>query len=308
MQLAVGDVDRDGRNELIVGGSPSANSGKTRSLAIYAWNGAGFDRLVSKDVTPDGDYLSHPSLAANVAVGSFYGVSEGPCIYMDSILLKYSSDGLDVLEVVDCQSGANRRLDHSYQEWGARAADFTGSGQEVLCVNTVPDEDTNNLLLAISPNQYVSFLSFSGSGQDRSYKIEKEYSARTGDSGGHVYEGKIEGRPCAIPFCLPNMDDDTIVLRYTGEHYYTYADPEVLAVLASPPYFADLANDDDDSQMIESKTSYGTSKGSGGGSTYSNSFSVGVYTSWEHSFSILGVELAHAEAESSINNTFTWGT
>ena len=79
-------------------------------------------------------------------------------------------------------------------------------------------------------------------------------------------------------------------------------------MLASPPYFADLANDDDDSQMIESKTSYGSSHSSGGGSTYSNSFSIGVYTSWEHSFSMLGVELAHSEVEATINNTFTWET
>ena len=111
-----------------------------------------------------------------------------------------------------------------------------------------------------------------------------------------------------MSFSLPNTDKDTTILKYTGEHYYNYSDPEVLAVLASPPYYADLANDDDDSPMIESSTAYSSTKGSGGGSTYSNSFSVGVYTSWEKTWSMLGVELASAEAEASINNTFTWET
>lgn len=96
----------------------------------------------------------------------------------------------------------------------------------------------------------------------------------------------------SLSFSLPNTDKDTTILKYTGEHYYNYSDPEVLAVLASPPYYADLANDDDDSQMIESSTAYSSTKGSGGGSTYFNSFSVGVYTSWEKTWSMLGVELA----------------
>ena len=40
--------------------------------------------------------------------------------------------------------------------------------------------------------------------------------------------------------CLANTDDDTSYMTYTGKHYYIYSDPQVLAVLASPPYFSDL--------------------------------------------------------------------
>ncbi len=293
--LAVGDLDCDGRNELVVGGSESADAAD-RTVAVYVWNGAGFDRLASASVDLADefgyDYTSRPTNAANVAVGAFYGAAEGPCIYLDSIVFGYGSGGIDVLDLVPWYTMA-LGTPISYSEWGARAADFTGSGQDVIGVNFHTGRIVND--------QFLSFAALSGSGDDR--KVQKLYSIETSTGKNASVFGTR-----AVPFCLPNTDDDSIVLRYTGEHYYTYADPEVLAVLASPPYFSDLANGDDDSQMIESKTSYSASRGSGSGQTHSNSLSVGVYTSWEQSFSILGVEIAHAEAEAAINNTFTWQT
>ena len=46
-------------------------------------------------------------------------------------------------------------------------------------------------------------------------------------------------------------------MTYTGKHYYTYSDPQVLAVLASPPYFSDLLDRDDLSgNYAESSTTY----------------------------------------------------
>ncbi len=336
--LTAGDIDNDGRNELIVGGSSDTKNRDARYLAIYGWNGTGFDKLAAKNVNPmDGSsglsdkyYMSLPYMAANLTVGKFYGLSDGPCIYMDSIILRYGTGGIEVLDLADKHTnyfygtdfeGVNDHL--FYVEWNARAADFTGSGQEAVGVNRMApwvaysDRDSGQdrdhtfayeaaLGGYTFKNQHLNILSFGGSGQNRT--VSNVYHQYASPSGYEVVDGELDITPRAVPFCLPDTDNDTIVLKYTGEHYYTYADPEVLAVLASPPYFADLANDDDDSQMIESKTAYSKSKGSGSGSGYSNSFSVGVYTSWEQSFSILGVELAHAEAEAAINNSFTWET
>ena len=71
--------------------------------------------------------------------------------------------------------------------------------------------------------------------------------------------------------CLANTDDDTSYMTYTGKHYYTYSDPQVLAVLASPPYFSDLLDRDDLSgNYPESTTSYSSSTGS-------TTISVGAY-------------------------------
>ena len=331
--LTAGDIDNDGRSELMVGGSTSTTNRDARYLAIYGWNGTGFDKLAAQNINPTDDssglsdkyYMSLPYMAASLTVGKFYGLGDGLCIYMDSIILRYGTGGIEVLDLADKGTnyfygtdfeGVNDHL--FYVEWSARAADFTGSGQEAVGVNRmslwVDEKDRDNAHMfaynAVNAdtfkNQHLNILSFGGSGQSRTVKnVYHQYADPS-------YSGMIDGEaymtPRAVPFCLPNTDDDTIVLRYTGEHSYTYADPEVLAVLASPPYYADLANDDDDSQMIESKTSYGRSEGSGSGSSYSNSFSVGAYTSWEHTFSIFGVELFSAEAEAAINNTFTWET
>ena len=55
-------------------------------------------------------------------------------------------------------------------------------------------------------------------------------------------------------------------MTYTGKHYYTYSDPQVLAVLASPPYFSDLLDRDDLSgNYAESSTTYSSMKGTENG-------------------------------------------
>ena len=124
------------------------------------------------------------------------------------------------------------------------------------------------------------------------------------DSGIKVWENEVKGSG----FCLPNTDKDSSSIRYTGEHYYTYTDPKILAVLASPPYFKDLFNGEVGGDIEPSGTSYGTTKGSGSGSSNSNTISAGLYTSYEKSVSIFGVELFRYEAELEVNNHMTWET
>lgn len=318
-----GDVDNDGYNELVLGGSLANSTNDSRYLAIYEWTDKGFEIVTQQNfdlfeeengvrtwqnIKDEKKYYSMPFAPANIAVGKFYGIGEAPCIYLDSIVIQYGSDGFDILDLLTKQL----YKDGPYVEWGARSADLTGSGQDLLFTLGNAAEVTNakniqelfqQSLASVYKNYYFLTGINLSKGSD-SYGAKSIYTKASYYS----YEDNNIRNYASLSFSLPNTDNDTTILRYTGEHYYTYADPEVLAVLASPPYFADLANDDDDSQMIESSTSYGTTKGSGSGTSHSNSFSVGVYTSWEKTWSILGVELASAEAEFSINNTFTWET
>lgn len=325
--FTAGDVDNDGYNELVMGGSLANSDRNSRYLAVYEWNGSGFSIVAEQNfklfeeengvrkwqnIKNDTAYYSMLFAPANVAVGKFYGIGESPCIYLDSIVIEYGSEGFDILDLM-ASDMVYPKGGQYYVEWGARAADTTGNGQDTLLTmsNAVANIDQANSVAdymqlawaSYYQNQYaLSGICFrkssDGYAADRVLSKTATYSAA--DSNFLNF--------ASLSFSLPNTDNDTAILKYTGEHYYTYSDPEVLAVLASPPYYADLANDDDDSQMIESSTAYGTSEGSGGGTTHSNSFSVGVYTSWEKTWSMLGVELASAEAEFSINNTFTWET
>ena len=325
--FTAGDVDNDGYNELVMGGSLANSDRNSRYLAVYEWNGSGFSIVAEQNfklfeeengvrkwqnIKDDKTYYSMLFAPANVAVGKFYGIGESPCIYLDSIVIEYGSEGFDILDLM-ASDMVYPKGGQYYVEWGARAADTTGNGQDTLLTmsNAVANIDQANSVAdymqlawaSYYQNQYaLSGICFrkssDGYAADRVLSKTATYSAA--DSNFLNF--------ASLSFSLPNTDKDTAILKYTGKHYYTYSDPEVLAVLASPPYYADLANGDDDSQMIESSTAYGTSEGSGGGTTHSNSFSVGVYTSWEKTWSMLGVELASAEAEFSINNTFTWET
>ena len=127
----------------------------------------------------------------------------------------------------------------------------------------------------------------------------------TGDA--HYSQTKKVNSSYAL--CLANTDNDSSYMNYAGKHYYTYTDPQVLAVLASPPYFADLLDRDDLSgNYPESTTSYSSSTGSGGGSTGSTTISVGAYVSYEQDIKIFGVTVASWEAEATITAGFTWET
>ena len=76
----------------------------------------------------------------------------------------------------------------------------------------------------------------------------------------------------------------------------------MLAVLASPPYFADLLDRDDLSgNYPESTTSYSSSTGS-------TTISVGAYVSYEQDIKIFCVTVASWEAEATITAGFTWET
>ena len=125
-------------------------------------------------------------------------------------------------------------------------------------------------------------------------------------------QGAAEMLPLAntsvTPYCyaLVNTDTDTNVMRYTGEHWIQHSDPQVLAVLASPPYFGDLMDAEGLSGSYgSSATEFGTSTSSETGESYANTVSAGAYVSFEHDFETLpGVKVASLEFE--INASYSW--
>ena len=69
-----------------------------------------------------------------------------------------------------------------------------------------------------------------------------------GDNEGYYVNNKQVNSSYAI--CLANTDNDSSYMNYKGNHYFTYTDPKILAVLASPPYFKDLLNDRDRKSVV----------------------------------------------------------
>ena len=82
---------------------------------------------------------------------------------------------------------------------------------------------------------------------------------------------------------MPDTDSDSIYLKY-DKHQFFWADPVIIAALASPPYFGSLPSD----TYTNSQTAYGRSTSSAVGKTESFSVSAGAYVSAEIKAGALG--------------------
>jgi hypothetical protein len=97
--------------------------------------------------------------------------------------------------------------------------------------------------------------------------------------------------------CLPNVDDDSFILRDTGGREMLFSDPHVIAVLASPPYYEGLNEDGDGG------TSFGYNKSKGESSGNSFGFSIGASIGTEFKIPIIEVG---TEVEATLKASFAW--
>lgn len=81
-----------------------------------------------------------------------------------------------------------------------------------------------------------------------------------------------------VSLCLPDIDNDSVRLKYEGE-YPIYTNPEVYAILQASPYFDDVQEVYE--YVNNGGTSYSTSKGSSNTVSANLSISVGAYVSSE---------------------------
>ena len=81
-----------------------------------------------------------------------------------------------------------------------------------------------------------------------------------------------------VSLCLPDIDNDSVRLKYEGE-YPVYTNPEVYAILQVSPYFDDVQEVYE--YVNNGGTSYSTSKGSSNTVSANLSISVGAYVSSE---------------------------
>lgn len=95
-----------------------------------------------------------------------------------------------------------------------------------------------------------------------------------------------------------DVDDDSLVLTLT-EMKREYSEPDVMAILEAPPYFAEINGGD----TGNSATNYGTSKSTETGTSESTGFSAGITVGYEVDGLFFG-----GGAETSINTSFTSST
>ena len=294
-------------------------------------------------------FYSSPLAVSDTAVITRpIGEDGGDLLYFDSLIIEYTDSGLNIKEAWDTSKAmqSDTGSPQDYVEYSANAADLTGrKGAGALAVITQTMSSTTTTPAYYTQKGthkepvfgQVSYYKnwWHKIFRKRSYKqVITGYKDVQGESTVNVdydrfneshtymtvidrsegdsetgYYTKHEEVDSSMALCMANTDNDSSVMNYTGKHYYTYTDPKILAVLASPPYFKDLLDRDDLSgNYAESTTTYSSSKGSGSGTTSSSTISAGAYVSFEQDIKIFGVTVASVEAETQITAGFTWET
>ena len=264
-------------------------------------------------------------------------------LYFDSLVISCDENGLNIKQALDNQTNAMPGED--YVEYDASAGSVTtavdannntaGSGTLFTLTQTM-SKDTEHKSdsytvkgqvpkyerrayykswwhkLFRRKSYYQAFVGYETVDQ----AVQTPYTTRTPGttrlSTVNLFDGSQPVKTdvnSSYTLCLANTDDDTSYMTYTGKHYYTYSDPQVLAVLASPPYFSDLLDRDDLSgNYAESSTTYSSMKGTENGTSSSSTISVGAYVSFEQEFSVFGVKIGSVEAEAAFTSGFTYET
>ena len=304
----------------------------------YVWSAMGDKVRTGKAVDR---FYSLPLCVANTAIIT-RPLSEdgGDLLYFDSLIIAYTDKGLTIEESWDNTKATPGGSDKDYVEYEASAGALTGddaAGTLFTMTQTMSTtaEKTASYIMTGSHEEpqftrdyyyknwfcklfkkktyYWRFTGYKTVDDTkevnvgyRGYVAGDTYITTADRSENYLNLKKVDS---SYALCLANTDNDSSYMNYTGKHYYTYTDPKVLAVLASPPYFGDLLERDDLSgNYPESTTTYASSTGSGSGSTGSTTITAGAYVSYEQDLKVFGVTIASIEAEATVTAGFTWET
>lgn len=304
--LTVGDINADGYDELIVTGQPVADLGKNtaRCYMIYTYDGT--DKLAclaSNIVRPvDGEYKteeiinpddgsttikkywnskngfdegyrSSEGMRTNAAVVKLQGY-DNPYLYLDSCLYEYVGQLSLKMSLDDAKYDGEHQLNslwldgECYVEFGAAAANINGV------------DDSGNRL---GDQLYVSFYPQTSSVNGSNHYHNGGISALSGSKEGvlksETYEAtdKYVQMPCCYVATPVDVDYDTTIIEYTGEHYLQYSDPKVLAVLAAPPFFKDVEAVYNYDYAWQNSTAWSINTGSGSSEGETSDVSIGTF-------------------------------
>jgi FG-GAP-like repeat len=96
-----------------------------------------------------------------------------------------------------------------------------------------------------------------------------------------------------------NVDNDSLVVKYNGDHELLFTKPQVLAVMAAPPAYA--------GRNVEgSSTTFGRMSGSETEATKAHGFTAGVSLGYEHEGAVFGIKISGFEVKASVEMAMDW--
>jgi|GEM_PF-2305099 len=108
-----------------------------------------------------------------------------------------------------------------------------------------------------------------------------------------------------INFVVGNFDNDSNRVKFE-KHRLEFTNPIIIAALASPPYWSEVAAAEATYSYTNWTTSYGTSSGSGSSTGSSLGFSTGLKVEFEQEASFFGIKAAQFKTSASFTNTLDW--
>ena len=292
-------------------------------------NPTGDTTLTSSKNGYDTKNLSAPTMRCNTAVVT-PDRSGYTYIYIDSVLCKYLNSSLSIAYELDddtsCDAGSNKvtlpwagtkdaasyynnnaynnQKSFSYCEYGAVSGDMNGSGHQILLTNYMGTTGISNVGYDASSNIDLSQPVFRGS--YKGYSILYKGGTLGVDAKNCSTSSTVAGAPwmlttTPLSITMPDTDNDTTLIEYSGIHYLTYSDPKVLAVIAAAPYFEDVDIISDYDYAWQNTTSLSSISGSGHSDLVSVDFEIGGY--FEGDYTIAGAAVA---IEASAGFTMEW--
>jgi hypothetical protein len=250
VSVAIGDVDNDGNNDIVFHGRIAYEgfngyrvmAAHTNSEYIPEW----LDFYYTTIHNPDDDDWN--TFGRTLAVLDYDGDGKFE-IFAHRYLFKYEKGGPD---------GKNAKKLRTDFPW----ENYKRSAPKVLATGDV-DGDKRDDIVYVNFNhdlKVVGLIECDEGSCRNDYKRQSDRPKGFGEYG----------------VCLANVDDDSPIIKYTGEHEVLFSEPLVLAVMAAPPHYREIKQD----------KCGGTTYGKGQGITATTTASTGFSFGWS-----VGVEI-----------------
>ncbi len=256
-------------------------------------SGNGFDNVC----------FSQPLMRTNAAVFKAEG-ADYPYLYLDSYLYEFTEGQLTLKSSLDepgnlydgentLGGGSNEGNFHwgvnyldtglfsgdvrsaRYVEYGAVSGDIHGEGYHILA-NSFLRHDSGYDADEKGEAHNTGYGVLYGD-EDGLLNIRMTVDdCDTNNSFTYPREYAIEELNNIVPVMV-DVDLDTVLIEYTGEHNLSYSDPEVLAVIAAAPYFKDVDRVYNFDYAWQNETSFSDFSGEGDGELVGVSFEGGIF-------------------------------